>query len=87
MLYENETNRSETEAKQLLIEFLKMLKEDMQRGCRPLIVRNVPTHVAEEFEKKIMSNPKHHGESDREARDKEILNFMLRTIEGNEKKE
>jgi hypothetical protein len=66
-LLENETKGSETDAKQLLIEFLKILKEDGKRGCAPLLIRNIPTHVAEEFEKKIMSNPKHHGETDREA--------------------
>jgi hypothetical protein len=87
LLHENGTNGSEIEGKQLLIEFLKILKEDGEKGCAPLLIRNIPARVAEEFEKKIMSDPMHHGETDREVRDKEILNFMLRTIERNEKKE
>lgn len=62
MQRENETNGSK-----LLKEFLTILKEDSQRGYKLLLILDIPTQVSEEFEKKIMSDPKHHGESDREA--------------------
>jgi hypothetical protein len=74
------SHENEPSGSKLLLKLLTILKEDSEKGCTPLLILDIPARVAEEFEKKIMSNPKHHGETDREARDKEILNFMLRTI-------
>jgi hypothetical protein len=78
------SDENEINGGKLVIKFLKTVIEDSERGCAPILIRNIPTQVAEEFEKKIMSSPKHHGETVGQARDKEILAFMLRTIEKKE---
>jgi hypothetical protein len=88
-LPENKTNVSEISREdpyRPFIEVVKMVQEDIKNGNEPLIVFNIPKRVSEEFEKKIMANPKHQGETVGRARNKEILNFMLRTIKRTEKK-
>lgn len=86
---ENEANKSkvpESEIWDVLYKLVKMLADDIKNGFRPLIVCGISEDAMEEFDKKIMSRPEHHGETSGEARETEIRNFIFETIGKSTKK-